>query len=439
MVVLVAEPAIPSQAAVLAAWGKRLQGGRVFAKTAKIHAKCAAASGTLETFIKGQKETSKAYRPGDYIVQGPSGERYCVDGDAFHQRYAHAFEPAQSKPLQAEGFRLYSAIGRVWAHQLGEEECTLSFPAGKFMAAWGEPMVVAQRDWIVTPHPAANEVYRIEVDAFAETYTAVFLPPLASSAAPRADPDAAPDAVLAALGGVGVSLTPPPEPDALPWRWRAEGGPELTAARLAACEAAGAGASVGAGAGAGARLAPGGWGRTSVDGWWAEAAGATLSLELEVAAPMVACRVLSSAAISLEVECELRRDLAEIGTSSRLRPGGAQPSAVGGGSGGGCGGGAVWVCVAACAVGAGEEATLLWADAGAHLRWRLHVASGGPAQVSVLGLCQWRWARPLSPLPPPPADALAALPPAAAACADELCMGDGELMGTPSKVVSSEW
>ena len=96
-----AKPAIPSQAAVLAAWGQRLQGGRVFAKTAKIHAKCAAASGTLETIIKGQKETSKAYRPGDYIVQGTEGERYCVDGDVFHQRYARAFEPAQTKPLQA--------------------------------------------------------------------------------------------------------------------------------------------------------------------------------------------------------------------------------------------------------------------------------------------------------------------------------------------------
>ena len=69
--------------------------------------------------------------------------------------------------MQAEGFRLYGAIGRVWAHQLGEEECALSFPAGKFIAAWGEPMAVAPRDWIVTPHPAANEVYRIEVDAFA--------------------------------------------------------------------------------------------------------------------------------------------------------------------------------------------------------------------------------------------------------------------------------
>ena len=50
----------------------------------------------------------------------------------------------------------------------------------------------------------------------------------------------------------------------------------------------------------GARLEPGGWGCTSVDGWRAEA-GATLCLELEAATPMVACRVLSSKPISLEV------------------------------------------------------------------------------------------------------------------------------------------
>ena len=143
------KPEIPSQAAVFAAWGERLQRGRVYAKNAKIHAKCAAVSGTLETITKRSK-ISKAYKPGDYIVQGIEGERYCVDGDVFHERYAHAFEPAESKALQAEGFRLYSATGRVWAHQLDEEECARSFPAGSFMAAWGEPMAVAPR-WRLEP------------------------------------------------------------------------------------------------------------------------------------------------------------------------------------------------------------------------------------------------------------------------------------------------
>ena len=88
------KPEIPSQAAVFAAWGERLQRGRVYAKNAKIHAKCAAVSGTLETITKRSK-ISKAYKPGDYIVQGIEGERYCVDGDVFHERYAHAFEPAE--------------------------------------------------------------------------------------------------------------------------------------------------------------------------------------------------------------------------------------------------------------------------------------------------------------------------------------------------------
>ena len=152
------KPEIPSQAAVFAAWGERLQRGRVYAKNAKIHAKCAAVSGTLETITKRSK-ISKAYKPGDYIVQGIEGERYCVDGDVFHERYAHAFEPAESKALQAEGFRLYSATGRVWAHQLDEEECARSFPAGSFMAAWGEPMAVAprrRRGYNPNPNPSPS-------------------------------------------------------------------------------------------------------------------------------------------------------------------------------------------------------------------------------------------------------------------------------------------
>lgn len=193
------KPTIPSQAEVLASWQSRLKSGRVYAKTAKIHAKCAVVSGTLETIIKGKHETSKAYKAGDYIVQGTEGERYCVDHDVFHQRCpwlrveptspllngshprhqtlqrpprctdAHAFEPAETKDLQAEGFRLYSATGRVWAHQVSgtrwppaheqteplhvrglgapgseraappsqmtEEDCAASFPTGTFMAA----------------------------------------------------------------------------------------------------------------------------------------------------------------------------------------------------------------------------------------------------------------------------------------------------------------
>ena len=55
--------------------------------------------------------------------------------------------------------------------------------------------------------------------------------------------------------------------------------------------------------------------------------------------------MLSSGTISLELECEIRRDLgaeihlAEIASSARPRPNGALSSAVGGGGSGGGGGG----------------------------------------------------------------------------------------------------
>ena len=124
-------------------------------------------------------------------------------------------------------------------------------------------------------------MYRIETTAFSETYTAVFVPPTPAAAGPRGA-EKGPDAVLAALGGIGFELVPPPKPEGggVPWRWRGEGAPELAAVRLAACEArAGVGAAAVAAAGL-SQPAPGGWGATSVDGWRADAAGATLTLTL---------------------------------------------------------------------------------------------------------------------------------------------------------------
>ena len=48
--------------------------------------------------------------------------------DEFSGTKCRIYRSVYTRPLQAEGFRLYGAIGRVWAHQLGEEECALSFP-----------------------------------------------------------------------------------------------------------------------------------------------------------------------------------------------------------------------------------------------------------------------------------------------------------------------
>ena len=45
------------------------------------------------------------------------------------------------------------------------------FKAGRFMASWGEEMLVEEGDILAVPHPNGGEVYRIEQKAFEQTYT----------------------------------------------------------------------------------------------------------------------------------------------------------------------------------------------------------------------------------------------------------------------------
>ena len=130
---------------------------------------------------------------------------------------------------------------------------------------------LGEQDWLVNPHPNGGEVYRIEKGAFAETYTAVFVPVPKAELAPGRKKEERPDHVRAALG----EMLPPAPPDDVPWRWRAEGRPELASAPIAASDGAAAG---------GGSVQPGGWGRVSVGGWQCRGAGCTLTVALQGAA-----------------------------------------------------------------------------------------------------------------------------------------------------------
>eukprot|EP00971_Amphidinium_carterae_P013854 272933-Amphidinium_carterae.1 len=63
---------------------------------------------------------------------------------------------------------------KVLAVQVQAEEVKKFFPAGHFMASWGQPMLVEENDYLCAPLPAEgteiSEIYRIEKGAFAETY-----------------------------------------------------------------------------------------------------------------------------------------------------------------------------------------------------------------------------------------------------------------------------
>ena len=195
---------VPSQAEVVAAWEPRLRAqGEVCQKCTSMHAKRALAAGVLETVLHDVVETSKAYAAGDFILHGTEGERYALSADQFESRYdMDQTSPAETAALREEGFHLYRARGKVWAHRLTESERASSFPESSFMAAWGAPMLVEAGDILACPHPDGGEIYRIEATAFSHTYARVPHAPEESPPPPPPPEETEPP--------------PPPTGDALP-------------------------------------------------------------------------------------------------------------------------------------------------------------------------------------------------------------------------------
>jgi len=148
--------------------------GQLYQKVTRMHAKEATEDGTLETVLQGKVESVKAHKAGDYILVGTEGERYSMSAEMFKSRYdvAAAMEAADAS-LQAQGFRCYTPTGRAWAQQVDQATVSACFPAGKFIAPWGSEMMIAPGDWLATAAPSADEIYRIEKTAFANTYSPV--------------------------------------------------------------------------------------------------------------------------------------------------------------------------------------------------------------------------------------------------------------------------
>ena len=162
---------IPSQQEVLAQWRDTLMAGTKYAKFAPMHAFQCREGGTLETVVNGKVETTNTYAAGDYILLGTEGERFVLGADKFHERYdaANAQAP-EDQALAQQGYKTYRPTGQAWAQQLDEQGIAANVPAGKFMAPWGSEMIIEPGDWLVTTAPVANEVYRIEQNAFRSTY-----------------------------------------------------------------------------------------------------------------------------------------------------------------------------------------------------------------------------------------------------------------------------
>mmetsp|Transcript_86440 Transcript_86440/g.241887 ORF Transcript_86440/g.241887 Transcript_86440/m.241887 type:complete len:182 (-) Transcript_86440:138-683(-) len=170
---------IPSQADTVEAIGPLLtEKGVAYKKANRAFLKKATPGEKVQTILNGKLETENVACEGDLIVRAntTSKERYIIKPDVFAQAYVA--EPVDigdhpdAEELAAEGFRAHVSKRRVLAIEV-DDEIMRHFPAGKFMAAWGTPMIVEVGDFLASgasEDGAVREVARIEKTAFAETY-----------------------------------------------------------------------------------------------------------------------------------------------------------------------------------------------------------------------------------------------------------------------------
>lgn len=103
----------------------------------------------IDTIIDGKTETTNTAKKGDYILTGSKGEKYVLSPQKFEQRYTMTSDGrAKTKPVQTKA-KKYKG------------------PTMKFMASWGEEMILESGDFIINNN---GEYYRIEKEAFHNTY-----------------------------------------------------------------------------------------------------------------------------------------------------------------------------------------------------------------------------------------------------------------------------
>lgn len=135
--------------------------GKEYQKCTLVYAEIAYKGQYIETWTADGLETTNYANEGDFIVQNiqtEAQEKYIVSPQMFNQRYNFFY------------FHNNGAIcmpkGKVKAIIYNGEDC-------EFIAKWGRIMVLKTGDFIVTPLPSCDEVYRIAAKEFYESYDLV--------------------------------------------------------------------------------------------------------------------------------------------------------------------------------------------------------------------------------------------------------------------------
>lgn len=136
-----------------------LEYGFNYFKYSLVLARKAVAGEYIETWTADGLETTNYANPGDFVLmnlQTEYQEEYIVSEDMFFKRYKFFY-------YTGENSAVYKPIGRVKAIPYYGDETS-------FIANWGRPMALKSGDFLVSPYPDLNEVYRIAAKEFFETY-----------------------------------------------------------------------------------------------------------------------------------------------------------------------------------------------------------------------------------------------------------------------------
>lgn len=146
-----------------------LTSGGFYQKKVRVFSRPAVIGEFIETITADGKETERLVSdPGLVVVcnhMTGAKEKYVMEKEKFDRRYTFKHNCDQELS-EFFGWSMYQAIGTVFGIvYVGEDT--------QFIASWGEPMVLKNGDMICTPTPDENEIYRIAIREFNETYEAV--------------------------------------------------------------------------------------------------------------------------------------------------------------------------------------------------------------------------------------------------------------------------
>lgn len=132
--------------------------GKDYYKYSLVRAFVANGGEYIETWTSDGLETTNYSKEGDFIVQNlqtESMEKYIVSSEMFHSRYDFFY--------QDKFGAIYLPKGKIKA-------CMYTGETLSFIANWGRQMILKSGDFIASPFPSFNEVYRIAQKEFYETY-----------------------------------------------------------------------------------------------------------------------------------------------------------------------------------------------------------------------------------------------------------------------------